>query len=167
MSSIRSCRLFALPALCATLLSCAASGPFPSLAPRPVEKELAAESTPSPAPPAAPDPAVIERARQLVAAARESEAAFREALAAAEPAVAKGGAAESENWVEAQRALSRAEAARSPIVNALAELDALGIANAGQASNQEVIAASLAEVQALADLQKQQLDRLQAQLSQP
>ena len=161
---------FHLPALAlaTTLLaSCAAEGPFPSLAPRAVEAELADEVEPAPPP---SDPSIAPRIAALALKAREGHSAFEPALSAARAAVAKAGAARSEEWVEAEQALSRAEAARAPTTTALADLVALSLAQASRAANPDDRAAiddAIAKVQAIADRQVDQLDRLRASLSAP
>lgn len=167
--SIRPCfRLLVLAPASALLLSCAAKGPFPSLAPRAVEAELAGEAEPAPPAPPPSDPSVATRIAALTAEARKGDAAFEPALAAARDAVAKAGAAQSEGWVEAERALSRAEAARAGTTTALADLAALSLAEAGRAANpadREAIEAAIAEVQAITDRQTERLDGLKASLS--
>ena len=159
---------FALPSFAALLAACAAQGSFPSLAPRAVESELGGE-TPSPAAPAiADDPALAARIGELVAQARQGQAAFEAAIQGAEAAAAGSGPAGSEAWTAAQVAISRAEAARLPTVNALAELDALGIARARQptsAGDLEAVTAATAEVQAIAVGQRRRIDSVRALLS--
>jgi hypothetical protein len=159
-----------LAAAAALLAGCAAEGPFPSLAPRAVERQLANEQPPAPPPIIPSDPATAGRIRDLVAAAREGDGAFRSALAAARPAVGGAGAAGSESWVAAQQAVSRAQAARAPTVNALADLDSLAVrlAAARPAASQADIAnavAAVETVQAIADAQEDALGGLRARLS--
>jgi hypothetical protein len=148
---------------------CAEEGPYPSLAPRPVEKALAEADVERPLPPLPDDPRLAEQVAALVAGARQGEAEFAAALPVAAGAVARAGGAGSESWVDAQQALSRAEAARATTVQALAELDALALAEANRralsASDLERLAAATASVQALADRQHERLRALQASLS--
>ena len=82
-------------------------GGYPSLASRPIEKTSFAEPTPTPAAPAAPDPAldamIATTDGQLAAIAK----GFAADAAKAEAAVraAKGHAAGSDAWLDAQTAL--------------------------------------------------------------
>jgi hypothetical protein len=158
-----------------TLLgACAQSGSFPSLAPRAAERAAAAptaggQAAAEPAPPAA-DPALATRLDQLVAAARQGQQAFAAALASAEGVIARAGAPQSESWIEAQVALSRLEAARSPSVVAQADLDALvRERNRAGAPPSEADAAAIAaaaeQISALVAAQNEQLARLGARLS--
>ena len=65
------------PSLCLVVLlaGCAAPGPYPSLAPRPIERALAEADLPRPAPPPAPDaPEVAQGVSALIAAARSGGA---------------------------------------------------------------------------------------------
>jgi hypothetical protein len=161
---------FVLPAamLAALLGGCAAEGDYPSLAPRPVEKELAA-TDPAPPAPLPDDPALAKRVAALAAEAQRGEAEFEAALPAARSAVAGAGAPGGESWVEAQQALSRLEAARRATVQALADLDALALAEAGKTSlsgaDLERLRAAVAALQAIADRQHDQIAGLQARLS--
>jgi hypothetical protein len=158
----------------ALLSACAPSGSFPSLAPRAAElagpdRGAEGQATAEPAPPAA-DPALIARLDQLVAAAREGQQAFEPALAAAERAIARAGAPRSESWIEAQLALSRLEAARTPTVTAQADLDALvrerndGGSPPGEA-DAAAIAAAAEQIRSLVAAQNEQLARLSGLLS--
>jgi hypothetical protein len=161
---------FALPAtmIAALLAGCAAEGDYPSLAPRPVERELAA-TDPAPPPPLPDDPALAGRVAALAAEAQRGEAEFEAALPAARSAVAGAGAAGGESWIEAQQALSRLEAARRATVQALADLDALALAEADKTSlsgaDLERLRAAVAALQAIADRQHDQIAGLQARLS--
>lgn len=103
---------------------CAAGGDFPSLAPRPVE-QLSFEEPVRVDPAVASDPALLDRAADLLARARSGDGAFAAAHARALPLVRAAGPAGSDNWVQAQEAISRAEAARVQTMSALAELDRL------------------------------------------
>ena len=157
----------------ALLAACAQSGSFPSLAPRPAERAAAAPqpgdpAAAEPAPPAA-DPALTARLDQLVAAARQGQQAFGAALISAQGAIARAGAPRSESWIEAQLALSRLEAARSPSVTAQSDLDALvRERNGGGAPPTEADAAAIAaaaeQIRALVAAQNEELARLSARL---
>jgi hypothetical protein len=163
-------RLLPVPVAALLLASCAASGPFPSLAVRDVEREFAVETPPVPAPIIPSDPATAARIDQLVAAAQGGDADFRKALAAAQPLAARAGAAGSESWVAAEQAASRVQAARSRTVDALADLDAIAIRLAAArppASQADIAAAAAAAetVQALSNRHQEALDALRARLS--
>ena len=157
-----------LAALCT---ACAAPGPYPSLEPREVERRYA-DGDPEPVPtPVADDAAIAVRIAGLVAQARAGDAAFEEALAVASPLVARAGAPGSDSWVAAQQAVSRAERARAPTVQALADLDAYAIAQAAakalSQSDLERLSSATAALQAMADRQQDALARLQASLRRP
>jgi len=161
-------RLALLLAPLASVAGCAPPGPYPSLAPRPIEQALAATDVEQPARPLADDPALPGRIAALTGQARHGGTAFEAALAAARAAVGKAGAAGSDGWIQAQQALSRAEAARETTLRALADLDALAPAQANarplSAADLARLEAAVAEVQALADRQRDQLARLEASL---
>lgn len=160
---------FALLPLLAFLGGCAGDrGEFPSLAPRPVERLLTEEPVAAPAPAIADDPAVARRVAELLGRAREGDAAFEAAIGGARRAVAGAGAAGADGWVAAQVEITRAGAARAPTVIALAELDALAIARARQptsAADTALVTAAVAEVQAMARRQHEQLESLRVALS--
>ncbi len=152
----------------ALLAGCAAEGDFPSLEPRAVERELA-QTDPAPPAPLADDPALAERVAALAAEARRGEAEFEAALPVARSAVAAAGPAGGEAWIEAQQALSRLEAARGATVRALADLDALALAEANKTTlngaDLERLRAAVAALQAIADRQHDEIAGLRARLS--
>ena len=162
-------RVHLLPlALLAALTACAAPGPYPSLEPREVERRYAAgdpERVPTPAPDL---PALQGSVAGLLAEGRHGDSAFESALAAARPLVARAGAAGSETWLAAQQALSGAESARAPTVEALADLDtyAAGQAAKGPLSPQDAerIASATAQLQEMANRQHAALASLRAAL---
>ena len=105
------------------LTGCAASGSFPSLAPRPIEQAAAAQPATTPMVVIAPsDPARVARVRALVEKAQAAVPDFNTALAAAQQAVGGGKAAGSDGWIAAQVAVSRLERTREPIGTVLSEL---------------------------------------------
>jgi hypothetical protein len=168
MSPPKPC--FALVALLLSALAgCAPPGTFPSLAPRPIERELAASEAQRPAPAVPDDMALPARVAVLLAEARRGAGAFDTAIAAAGAAVGRSGAAGSDGWIEAQQAVSRAEAARAPTAQALTDLDRLALDHAAGGSlspaDAERIGAALAEVQEIAGRQQDALARLRAGLS--
>ncbi len=119
----------------AFLCGCAGSAePFPSLAVRPYEVDLAdVARRQTPAPPPAPAVALPASQRQSLASAlaqhRAADTEFRAALPGVRRAVdaAAGQSVGAESWVVAQQALSRLEVLRSPSIGALADIDALAI----------------------------------------
>ena len=99
---------------------------YPSLAPRPIEREvMRADPAAAEAPVAAPVPPATADIAQIVAGAQIADAAFKAAVDKARPRIeaARGAAEGSEVWVEGQQAYSDAEAARAPVGAALVELD--------------------------------------------
>ena len=174
-----------LPLLLVTGLvcACAAQGPFPSLAPRAMERELSgqplppclagATAAPAPAPAAAPvdDAQLAGRLSQLIVQARQGEADFASALPAARASAARAGAAGSETWIAAQQDISRLEAARARTVDALAELEALSLSRSGDRATSEAdrasVVAAAEEVRGLAEAQQAEIGRLSAGLSGP
>lgn len=173
-----------LPLAASVLLcACAGQGPFPSLAPRAVERELSGQAAPpcvgSAAPaaahaPAAPLPSDVQlasRVTALVADARSGQSAFEAVLPRANASAARAGAAGSDSWIAAQQDISRLEAARVRTQDALAELESLSIARSGdQATNEADRASVLAaaeEVRVLAAGQQAEIERLSAPLSEP
>jgi hypothetical protein len=182
-------RLFRVlpPALAALplLAACAAQGPFPSLAPRAVERDLTGGSAPAdcpdaadrgtemaeaPAPPVSPDPQLGARVFELLAAARAGQAAFAEALPRARVAAQGAGAPGSETWIAAQQEISRLEAARARTMDALAELDALAIRRSDGAVSEtdyQAVLAAAEEVRNLVQAQQSELDRIAALVSAP
>ncbi|WP_332811100.1 hypothetical protein [Sphingomonas sp.] len=157
----------------ALLGGCAPSGSFPSLAPRAAERAAATpaqgdQAAAEPAPPAA-DAALTARLSRLVADARQGQQAFGAALVSAEGAIARAGAPRSESWIEAQLALSRLEAARSPSVTAQGDLDALVRERNGSGAppteaDAAAITAAAEQIRALVAAQNEELARLSARL---
>jgi hypothetical protein len=141
--------------------ACTPDGEFPSLAPRAIEQQDPL-AEPVRNPPVVPsDPALRARAAELLAAARRGEAEFAATLALASAAAARSGEAGSESWMEAQQALSRAEAARAPTTAALAELDRLLVERAAiatAASDLVALQEALAEIERLSRVQQERLD---------
>lgn len=122
--------------LCAALLPlCACTvtdGPYPSLAPRPVEKLGFDEpAAPAPAPPAA-DPAldarIADNARERAAAA----AAFDTGVVRAQrlARAARGAQAGSDRWLDAQTAVAELDALRARHQDALGVLEDLAATRA-------------------------------------
>jgi hypothetical protein len=166
----RASRLFLLaPALLAAA-GCAEKGAYPSLAQRPAERAYEAErdavEPPSPARP--DDPAVARRVAELIADAEAGQAEFERSAEAARAAVAKSGAVNSDSWIEAEQAVSRAAAGGARTGRALADLDRYAADRTNSTTVSEADAARLrdavAKVQALADAQAAEIARLEASL---
>lgn len=122
-----------VPLLAIGLSACAdPTGPYPSLLPRAVETQSLAEPERT-APVATADPAldakIAETADVLNAAEKRFGAAAQEAEA--KVAVARGVAAGSERWLDAQVALSTLDALRAPVATAQADLEQTIIARGG------------------------------------
>jgi hypothetical protein len=172
-----------IPLFAVLLTGCAAQGGFPSLAPRAVEGELspaaacrcngdaarAPEAVPTPL--VADDPALGTNIQKLIERARGGQRAFAQLLPSARRSAAEAGRSGSEPWIEAQQLVSRLEAARSPTVDALAELEALGIQRSEDAAtsplDRERVLAAVQEIRTLAEAQRVDFERLNAQLSAP
>jgi hypothetical protein len=165
---------FLFPSLLAlaVLAGCAGTaGPFPSLAPRPIEKALGEPGVPPVVAPVPDDPEVAARVSAFVGEAQAGDRSFRAALPAAEEKVRHAGATGSDSWMQAQVAVSRAEAAEQPITHALSEFD-LYATDRGKAkplskADLDRLQAAEAEVQRLADAEHAEIDRLQAALKTP
>lgn len=125
-------RALAATALALLLSACATpDGAFPSLARRDAER-VAGTINPSVATPAMPpletaSPSPAARLDQIEARARAGHARFqsRESRARGQVSAARGAAVASESWSVATVAVAELEAARSQVMIALADLDAL------------------------------------------
>ena len=157
----------AFPATVLLLGGCAVEGGFPSLAQRPVEREVAVDDPVRPAVDVPSDVELRGRIAELRRQAAEGERSFEAMLGPADAAIAAAGAAGSESWIEAQQALSRLEASRAATTQALAELDRLVVVRAEIATSSEDFAAiesAIAEVERIAASQQARWDRLRARL---
>ncbi len=114
----------ALLAGCAT--SSGEDAGYPSLARRPIERAVAVP-VPPPAPAATLAADIAADIAALVARSRSANATFTAEAGTARQRVtaARGAATGSENWVVAQLAISRADAARTDTRAALADIDAI------------------------------------------
>jgi hypothetical protein len=149
--------------MAACLAGCVSQGPFPSLALRPAEQEDWTEEPMHAAPVVADDSALRGQIAALLSLARDGERAFVAELPAAERATAHPGAEGSDNWIDAQQAISRLEAARARTDDAAAELHQLRLARSGQpasAADLAALDAALEDVRALIERQQQRLDRI-------
>lgn len=166
-----------LPALLGTSLLGGCATPsgdgYPSLAKRPIEGTLSTRPPePQPAPPPLPaDATLAERIARHKSDAASGESRFRAALgtAQARTRAAAGSGVSSEAWLEAQMAISAADAARGSSVAALASLDALQTARIDGGNNADIIelAETLESVGAMVEAQNTALHALSASLRQP
>ena len=148
--------------------ACAPPGPYPSLEPRPIEKALAGtDEEPKEAVPA-DDSGLPARIASLMAEVRRGQNEFDAALPSARAAAQRAGAVESESWIEAQLALSRLEAAGALSGKAVADIDALALAEEQSRRLSPGDLARLREAsaaaQAVVDRQAAELARIQGQV---
>lgn len=122
---MRSLSLFALVALAGCTQSPDA---YPSLLPRPIEKQSLAEPE-RPAPVATPDAALDARIAEFNASTATANQRFAAAAqdAEAKVAVARGVPEGSDAWLDAQTALSTLESLRAPLLTALSDLEEVAI----------------------------------------
>ncbi len=155
-------------ALLAVLALSACADPrsgYPSLAPRPIEREVlkadpvppAPESTPAPLPASADIAAIVARADA-------ADAAFRDSLSKEGAGIASGLQQEagSEAWVAAQQRYSSLDSSRTPVAEAMAELDRRREAavTAGNVAAADAITEAAVRLQAVYDAQRAALDAL-------
>jgi hypothetical protein len=146
----------------ALLAGCVSQGPFPSLAPRPAEREDWSEEPVRTAPAVADDAALRGRIAALLEQARAGARGDAD-LPAAERLAAHSGREGSDSWIEAQQAISRLVAARGETGEALAELHQLRLARAAQPTSQGDLAAldaAIAAAEEMAARQQQRIDRI-------
>ncbi len=166
MSASRAVPLLLLPLLLAGLTACAdvRSG-YPSLAPRPIEREvLRAEAVPPVAAAEVPPLPLAADIAGIVAGAQAADVAFRAAIDKGRARIEAGRAAAegSEAWIDAQLAYSDADAARAPVGEALAELDRRRqtAIEAGDGAQEAAITDAAMQVQALHEAETAQLAAL-------
>lgn len=150
------------------LAACVPAGNFPSLAMRPGERDHSTEERARPEVAVPDDAALRRRLVGLIGQAAAGESAFDAAYAPAAAAVAAAGERESDSWVEAQLALSRLEAAREPMMHALADLDRIAMERIDVPTSMAdwtAINAAIAAVEHVAVVQQQLVDGLRARLS--
>lgn len=126
---MRSSLFAALPVLMVALVGCTQSpDAYPSLLPRPIEKQSLAEPERVAAVPV-PDAKLDARIAALGAALAEDNQKFVPAAqdAEAKVAVARGLPEGSDPWLDAQTALSTVESTRAPMLAALSELEEMAI----------------------------------------
>jgi hypothetical protein len=158
--------LLLVPAL-APLAGCAHGGDFPSLMPRPAERETSFEEPVRTPVTVASDPALLHQVATLESEGRAGAAEFEAAYGPATAAAGRAGAAGSDAWVVAQEGLSRVEAARDRLTTALAALDQLALQRADTATSEADFAALNAAAERLraqAAAEQARINRLKAQL---
>ncbi|MDT8758003.1 hypothetical protein MZO42_04775 [Sphingomonas psychrotolerans] len=162
-------RLFAaLPALAFALAGCTTdTGTYPSLLPRPIEKQSLAEPE-RPVPVATPDPVLDKRIAEVTASLRSGNQRFTAAAQETEAkvAVARGLPEGSSAWLDAQTALSTLESMRQPTLATLTELETMA-SERGQAGTPAYppLDAAVAAADAMATAQGDRIAALEAALS--
>ncbi len=157
-------------ALCGLLIlggCAAASGEFPSLQPREVERNISLEEPVRTPPVVAPSAELTSQAQGLLGRARAGDRAFDAEYPRAQRAAAAAGGSGTDSWVAAQEAVSRLEASRAETTRALADLDQLLLARAAVPTNAGDYAAireAKEMAQALADGQSARIAGLRSRL---
>jgi len=155
--------------------ACAPIADHPSLAPRAIERFSVDEEPATAAPQPSPLPANAsqdQRISALVAKARDGDASFQQRLHESRAIVEQGIGASvgSEAWVQAQQALTRAEAARTVVTDSLADIEAvqLAAAQAGSAATgSAMIESARTDISALEASERAQIDALRTRLTNP
>ena len=165
---------FALSVVAAAALATACArpdiGPEPSLAPRAAEALDPRVAIPSEVPMGSVDPALASRLAALVADARAAVATFDARFAEAERLASSAGPAESDGWIAAQQALSRAGGQHGVTTAVAAEIDELAATKLKaqrwiSPADRGAIAAAAADVAAISDAQAEAIGRLREQLA--
>jgi hypothetical protein len=155
-----------LPAV--LLAGCASTSDYPSLAPRPVERNEGAFATdtpePAPAPPPAPSADLVARLAQLQRDASSLHAQFVAAAPAATRLASAAGATGSDSWASAQVALADLDSLRSRVAVSLADLDALWVDSTIEAGPREEIGAARDSVEAMVAQEDEVLARLRSRV---
>ncbi len=156
------------------LTACSAKGNYPSLSPRPIEqaaKGMLAEIPVAPQAIAPSDPKTVTQIAAFVDQANIGHRAFGSALADAQSTITKNAGAKNgtDGWIANQVALSRVEVSRGPIKDAQAGLDALRNAFImhGPSADQQQLDKAVADVQALATVQRDRFDALEGAVNAP
>ncbi len=167
-----SLRFLSSIAILLPLCACAHDGAsYPSLAQREIEKNAAAlvnEPPPAPRLLAPSNPERMSRVRKLADLANAGAIRFNKALAENEAAVKRGAGAtpSSETWVVAQMTLSRIEASRRAVTEALNGLDDVrrDMLSSGLSVDDAAVDRTVRDVEAIDVQQQAVLDRLAASL---
>lgn len=159
--------LLTLPLL-GLLVGCVSTDPYPSLLPRAAEKQSFAEpDLPSPAA-AAPDPALDARIATALKTLDERIAAFDAiaSRAATQVARARGAAAGSESWLDAQVMLAELDSARSATLEVTTDLDDAASERAvALAPDYPTLDEAVAKARAAAEAQAKRIADLQGTLA--
>ena len=152
------------------LSACASANAPPSLLPRAAEAIDPRIPVVKPMNDRPADPALARQLAALVSQARSSDAAFQPAAAEAQRLAEAAGDAQSESWIAAEQALTRAIGTRDQTVHALGDIDALGgarlQANGGLAPNDlEALKTAGAEVGAIDERQARTIKAIQDRLA--
>jgi len=136
---------------------------YPSLAPRTIENDARAGTTPATAEPAVAAPGGTSPAlAKLIDDAGKADAAFQAALAASRRTIESGSRAAmgSEAWIASQQAYSALDAARAPVTVALAELDKLRQQAVSNGDDETPVATATQQVQAIDEAERAVLAQL-------
>lgn len=149
------------------LAGCTQAGSrYPSLLPRPIEKTSLAEPE-RPVPVATPDAALDKKIAEIHASLAEGSKTFAAGAQDAEAkiAVARGTAAGSEPWLQAQVAMGGLAELRRPAVAALADLEEMATQRGVDGLvPYPALDAAVAEAAQAADSQQARIDSLEAAL---
>ena len=151
------------------LSACASGSAPPSLLPRPAESIDPRLEVVRPMNDRPVDASLAGQLAALVGQARSGDAAFATAAAEARQLASSAGAPQSESWIAAQEALSRAVAAKEATARALGDIDDLGgdrlQKNSGLApSDLAAVQRASAEVFAIDQRQAETIKSIQAAL---
>lgn len=145
-------------------------GPYPSLQPRAAEAIDPRVPVVVAPPDMTPSAGLTQTLESIAAQAVSGDSDFQPLAQRAADLAKAAGPKESESWVVAQQALSAAVAARGPVANAVADIDALGAerihAQGGiSAGDMAAIDAAAARVAAIDSREAALIARIQAVLS--
>ena len=162
-------RGLAILAVAITLAGCASSAAPPSLLPRPAEAIDPRVDVVRPMNDRPVNASLAGQLAALVSQARSGDAAFGPAAAEAQRLATSAGAPQSESWIAAEEALSRAVAAKEATARALGDIDSLGgdrlQANSGIApSDLAAVQQASAEVFAIDQRQSETIKSIQTAL---
>jgi hypothetical protein len=162
-------RGFAILTVAMALAGCASSAAPPSLLPRPAEAIDPRVEVVRPMNDRPVNASLAGQLAALVGEARSGDAAFGPAAAEAQRLAASAGAPQSESWIAAEEALSRAVAAKEATARALGDIDSLGgdrlQANSGMApSDLAAVQQASAQVFAIDQRQSETIKSIQAAL---
>ena len=145
-------------------------GPYPSLQPRPAEAIDPRLPVPEAPQQTAATLPLVQQLDSLVAQAVAGDEAFRPLVERAEALAQAAGPKPSESWIVAQQALSAAVAARTPVANAVGDIDALGAERIQRlggigAADLEAINAAAARVAEIDKTEADAINRIQARVN--